>query len=513
MPLLKTGGILTVNGLDVSKPAEYLDPTNTPSAQNMIVDRSELGKRSGTSTIGDTLGGTDKDVMGGVEFTREGVKYNIVVGLEKIEKYNSGGDTWDDITGTDLTATVDDPVCFATPLLSDARIVCFTNGVDNIRKWNATGNTADLGGTPPKAKYMTAFGSYMLLANITNDGSGNTRQFRVQWCDTGDVENWSSGNSGSKDLFEGADAEEITGLNVFRNFVTVHTRSSVYLGTLVSSSTIFKFDPVEAFGTISNNTIQNLPSGVQVYLSKDGLRVFNGITAPLVENKVLDEIRESLNFDAVDKCWSIVVPEKNEYWVGVPIGDQTLGETVYKYNYVTGAVHKDIRESVTAAWNYSDETSLTWDDISTDWDSMTGRWDDSSSGAGFKPIIFGKTDGATEKTDKTVNNDAGTAVDAFWDSKDFTSGEIGRMSRWLGVEIWAKGNGVTVSYSTDGGNTWTVASTVTLGSDYPGDDGPDIVYFDTVSSKLRLRFRNNTAGETFNLKQFSIRYMPRELRG
>ena len=112
----------------------------------------------------------------------------------------------------------------------------------------------------------------------------------------------------------------------------------------------------------------------------------------------------------------------------------------------------------------------------------------------------------------SANNDNAVAIDAFWESKDFEADEKGRLARWMQTEIWALGNAVTVDYSTDGGLTWNSPSTFTLDSDYPSDDSPDIYYFDVVASRFRLRFRNNTVGETFSLKQFAISYINREAR-
>jgi hypothetical protein len=73
--------------------------------------------------------------MGGRYLIRTGVGYNVRVGTVDIELYNTGTGVWDQITGTDLTATSGDVIDFAMPLLSGQRILCFTNNVDAIRKY------------------------------------------------------------------------------------------------------------------------------------------------------------------------------------------------------------------------------------------------------------------------------------------------------------------------------------------------------------------------------------------
>lgn len=506
MAYRKQGGILTVSGLDVSKPSEYISPENTPNCQNIRVYRNVLKKREGTSVLGGALG---EYVMGGKYLIRTGVGYNVRVGPTKVELYNTGTFAWDAITGTALTATNTDTVDFAMPLLSGQRILCITNGIDAIRKYTGTGNTAALGGTPPVCKYITEYKDYMVVAYVTTGGSTYTT--RVQWCDTSNPENWSTGNSGSKDLND--DNEDITAIKTFGEYVSVHKRSSIYLGYLVSTSSVFRFDKkAVGAGTIAFTTIQNLPGGLQAYLAVDGIRLFNGVSSELIPSQMNDEIRETLNFQYVKYSWSLVVPELDEYWVGVPIGSSQVGDTVYKFNYKTGATHKDKRTNIISAWNYVNSVVLSWNDIASTWDSYSERWDANASGVSTFTPLFGDTSGYTTVRSVIVNNDNTVAIDGFWESKDFESDEKGRLARWMQAEIWALGNAVTVDYSTDGGLTWNSPKTFTLASDYPSDDDPLIYYFDVVSSKLRLRFRNNTLGETFSLKQFVISYVNREAR-
>ena len=139
----KTGGIMTVEGLDLSKPAEYLSERATPNCQNMLVDRSVLRKRYGSTIKGATM---SERVMRGGEFDVASVKYEIRIGLDEIHEWNAGTSTWDDVTGSDLTGTTADPFSLAIPLLSGVRIATFSNYIDNIRKYTGAGNTADLGG-------------------------------------------------------------------------------------------------------------------------------------------------------------------------------------------------------------------------------------------------------------------------------------------------------------------------------------------------------------------------------
>ena len=148
------------------------------------------------------------------------------------------------------------------------------------------------------------------------------------------------------------------------------------------------------------------------------------------------------------------------------------------------------------------------------WNDSTERWNASSSLASFAKINLGDNTGLVTVVDAAVNNDNAVAIDAFWESKDFESQEKGRIARWERLEFWAKGSTIRVWYSKDEGETWTEMgdSPFTLDSSFPPDSSPLIAYFDTTSSKLRIKFGNSVSGETVEIKQFVLGYVDREMR-
>jgi hypothetical protein len=318
------------------------------------------------------------------------------------------------------------------------------------------------------------------------------------------------------DLLE--DPDDITGLGVFGNFLTVHKGTSIYLGQLVTTSDVFRFDrKPTGVGSVAEATIANIPSGEQIFLGTDGIHIFNGITAPLIECPIQDEIRESVNPAAVKSSHAVFVDDLDEYWLAVPIGSSTVPDTIYKYNWRTRQIYKDLRQNNTAIALYTNESGVTWDTAVGTWDTQTGRWDSSSALSLNKVVIFGNASGETTRRLVGFALDGATAIDSLWETKDFTAEDIGvpdmdTMVRWKGLEVWARGISVVVSYSVDGGTTWIAAGTLTLGSDYPSDAAPLNVYFDVVSSMLRLRFSNAVAGEVFTLKKYQIEATPREAR-
>ena len=505
----KEGTILPVKGISVEKPAEYIDDQSLRSSFNFEIARSLIRKRAGETELGVANTATYTEIMVGRELTREDVKYNVRIGREKVERYNATSTAWVDITGTDLTGDTTDIIDTALPLLSGKAILCFTNNKDAIRKWVATGNTSDLGGSPPIGKFVQEYKTYLVVANI---GGGTDIVQRVQWSDTADPEEWTTGNAGSSDLVE--DGGAITGMSLFGNYLCVHKRESIYLGYLVSSSDIFQFTrKATGAGSIANSSIVNTPTGEQIFLASDGLRIFNGVSTAPIEAPVNEEIRDELDDSLAYKSFGVLVKDKDEVWFFIPLSGSATPNTVYKFNYKTRVLYKDSRAGATAAWVGSASAGKTWDELEGTWDEQTWRWNDRGLNEDSDQINIGHLDGSVTYSDETIKSDNGNAINAYFITKDF-QGSQQVMSRWEGVELWAKGGSVIVEYSVDGGNTWNSCSNspVTLTSEFPSFDSPIKLWVDVVSSRFRLKFTNNSTDEALTIKQFVVDYKPREDR-
>lgn len=513
MAKLKVGVPLPITGLDVGKPEEFIDPRSSPDCQNVEMSRYTLNKRMGKIEIGDPLGERIQryaQLQIGSDFLP------VRFGISKVQYLEQLTGVWTDIHHALLTGTIADLFDFCFPLIGGDKHLLFTNGIDPIRKWDGTGNDAELGGTPPLARFMTSYSDYVLLAYTVE--SGDTKYLRVRWCDTADPENWTVGsgsNAGFRDLNE--DEQDITGIGVWGDYVTVHKDGAIYLGYKVSTSQVFRFDRKSTgVGTVAHATIASIPTGEQIFLARDGFHLFNGITAPLIESPIMDELRDSLNPEWSYKSVGIVVRERDEYWCAVPIGDQDEPITVYKYNYKTGQCYRDLHPDMTTFGLFQRIQKLTWDEKTSPWQADTTRWNDVIYLANNPTVIFGDEAGVSTRR-LPVYSDNGVAIESYWISKDYTSqdagdSEMGRMMRWQRIQIWAKGSEVTVEYSTDQGQSWFEIDTFTLTGSYPPDDAPIIGDFDVTSSMIRFRFSNDNDNETFTLKKFDMEAVPDEVR-
>lgn len=500
-------------GLVVDTPAEFIDARSISNCQNIEIKRNIVQKRQGADALGLTMG---ERVQNAIELESGINTYFVRVGPTKVETIDKGTLAWTSIANTALSAAEVDQVNFAFPLIAAVKFLVFSNGVNNIRKWNGTSTDADLGGSPPKCRFLIDFKGYLILAYVTDTGTDYPS--RVQWSDVGDPEEWNPATSaaGSADLLE--DSLPITGISRFGDYVAVHKESAIYLGQLLSTSEVFRFTRKETgSGTIAQGSIQNLPDGTQIFLARDGLRIFNGITSTLISSSITDELRDSISPQWGYRATSILVKDLDEYWVGIPTGSQEDPETIYKYNYRTGQVYKDSRANLTCMALYRKVGAESWDSDASAWDTDASSWNSVVDLALFKSVVFSDGDGLCTIR-SSASNDVDEAIDSIWDTKDFTAADVdetkdlGSMMRWKSMDVWMKGGSVTGYYSTDSGETWTSMGIIYLTSSYPLDATQNIFYFDVVSSKIRFRFRNNSLSETWAMKQFVLNYSFREAR-
>lgn len=492
--------IIPTLGLDIGRPGTLIDARSMPRCKNLDVSRQLIRKSRGGTSMAAALG---ERIIGYAELERDNVSYLVRVGPTKAQVWT--GSAWNNIHNALLTGDALTNVSFAFPEIGGSKVMVYSNYEDNIRKFTGSGVDADLGGSPPKAKHMLNYLGYLLLGNIM-DG-GNAYRSRVQWPDAGDPEAWASGDADSQDLLE--DDLEITAMGIFGDFAAIHKERAIYLGYLTGTDQVFRFDRKETGSGAVAPWLVNLPTGEQAFLSREGLRLFNGATAPLILSSINEELGDSMNVQYLSRAWGVLVRELSEIWFGVPIGDHEEPDTVYKYNFVTKTIFKDqLANDITAAGLFKKTADDSWGAAIGDWQSDIVPWDYQSVQALHKRVIWGmgSTGISVERSESSDFN--GVAIDSQGETKDFTALDYGtddpegRDMEWQGVAVVARGTALTLEYSINEGESWTLIGTKALSSSFPSDSAPLIWYFRNVSSKCRFRLSNNVLGGTFEIKQF-----------
>lgn len=490
---------LPVLGIDSSVPAGFIDDRATPDCQNTRVNRTEVKKMSGYSTLGSTFNSPIHKI---ISFERNGTEYIVAISSTHLKRY-SGSTGWINRTATALAGSNIIPVGATVGQISGQNVLMFCNFVNNIKKFTPGSNIEDLGGSPPIAKYLLWFNGYLLLAHTKSGGT--IYQDKLQWSDTDDPESYTEGaasNAGHKYLGEG---QKITGLTRLRNIVLISTPNTIWGGYLTADERIFQFDLLEhRLGYEVGNTIQLTPYGTVIGLSKHGLIEFNGTTPQIVAYGVYDDIKEDADPVYIDMAFAVVVAEVNEYWLFLPLTGESGNITRrYRYNYLTKQIYRDTVTNLTMAGL---ATALDVDVIDSYTgliDSYTDTYDSQTVRKFFPAVILGDKNGQCYRFDWDELNENGIAIDGYWTSKDYR-GQSGYHSIWLGVDVecfGTAGGTLTVSYSTDEGITWTdFPNVITLTTAVK----THTLYFDVFSEKIRLKFRNANANETFTLRGFHL---------
>jgi len=503
MPLLRKPVLKPIVGLDWMDPSTMLQDRGG-FYRNMRLYRNDLKKREGKTLFGSTA------VSGGqvqhlTTYPLESQVIRLIrMSKTKCQKWNTATFVWDDITGVNFTGGDGD--FFSTCVAEDKLIL--TNGVDVMRTYNDAGNTTNLvagSGTVPVAKYIAYNQSGYLIAAYIQSVTGGP--FKVQWTDIGDITAWGAGNYGSSLLRHSP--EPIRGLHNLNEFTVAYKKDAIYVGRPVETSDIIIWDLAwQGAGLMSNRAVV-VHAGKHYFMGTDDFYEFNGVRPEsIAKGRVQREVFSRLDGNKTNRCFALLLTDYDEVWFFIVTAGENWPTEVWKYNYRLNAWYMDTCSELTSAALYYTQASVAWDDLVGTWAQQNWRWDDLLTTTDAQTPIFGNASGFCLKQNPFVNNDNGIAIDARYESIDFTADKFESYKRWLQLDFEAKGHSVIVEYSTDYGETWQSIETVTLTDRWPSK--PYTVYFDIVARNIRFRLSNAVSGETFYLRTFYPYYVERE---
>lgn len=507
--LLRKGVLLPVKGVNFSVPSSFIEDGQS-FAVNMRYDKGLLRKRPGKTTVGAQTPDSDQIMGYGVLEHSSGTKSLLRASKRKIQRLN--GTTWETISIISFAGGDEDFFSFAN--VTESNLIISTNYVNVMYKWGGSGNQVLLGGSPPKAKYLAYVTPY-LLAAYTDDGV-TVEPWRVAWSDTSNPEVWTGGNTGEALVTD--EPSIIQNIAKLNEFAAVYKKQSLAIGIKVDPPDIFRFETIKTgIGLASPRAFADV-EGQHYFMGHNDFHVWNGIRVESIGNAVREHVFSRINRSKINRCFAIHVQEQTEVWFFILTSSDTWPTEVWKYNYRLGFWSFDTCDNITAGIKWENTTSLTWDNLVGTWDQQQVSWDGFASSTSWEEIMFGRSNGLSQKVDYTITDDAGVAVEGKFESKDFTAGIEGQPvfefgARWLKLDLWAKGPGkLYVDYSDDFGSTWTnipwQASQAYV--DLTGVMTKYEWYFDIWTEHIRFRMRNAESNETFYLEKFYPYYLNRE---
>ena len=315
-----------------------LTPHLTTDQQNTRYQFGHVYSRGGLNKFNSVSTPAGSTIIGLSPYNRAG-QSNIMTRMTTttFEYYSAG---WNDATGTALNGTATTRPQYA---LHKNNLIFTTEGLDRPRKFTSTlANTATLGGTPPYAKAICDYLVYLLLGNISADGSFTDTAFGwygVMYSDDFD-NNWSlcSGNI----LYVNETPGSIVRMEKLGKSVIVYKDDGLVVLTWVGGQTRFqKYRLPNAVGCLAPLSIIDCADMGHFYLGFDGI-IYN-ITPSFqvrgISNAQLSEtLSPLLTLNKLAYSRSFVWPAKNLY---IMLYDRTglSGQLLDSYvavNYRTG---------------------------------------------------------------------------------------------------------------------------------------------------------------------------------
>lgn len=133
---------------------------------------------------------------------------------------------------------------------------------------------ADLGGSPPKGKFLAVARDQVVMAN-TNDAVDGVKPYRIWWSGINSATSWTSGTDLS-DYQDVVDAGACTGLVGGENFIALFERALV-VGNFVGAPAIYTIQRVQGKrGCSVPGSVTGIGSGLVFFLADDGFYMLRG---------------------------------------------------------------------------------------------------------------------------------------------------------------------------------------------------------------------------------------------
>lgn len=212
-----------------------------------------------------------------------------------------------------------------------------TNYSDNPQTATVASGSAfaDLGGTPPKAKYIAAVRDQVMLG-YTNDGTDGEKPYRLWWSGINSATSWTPG-TGLSDYQDVVDAGDLTGLIGGEYAIALFDRAIVRL-SFVGAPLIYQVDRLtNQRGCSVPGSVASVGSAMVFFLSDDGFWMLRGnelmpIGAEKINRWFLDRFKVANSGNIVSAVDPI---NQNVIWA-YPSTDSASGENdeilIYNYN-------------------------------------------------------------------------------------------------------------------------------------------------------------------------------------
>jgi hypothetical protein len=358
------------------QPAAALYPS-----KDFSVDRGLLQKRPGDALFQPTaqvLSGRLQKAFDWVDPT--GVRHVFVITTTNLYHFNTGTNLFDSfLSGLLGTLTI---IPQATSFFGKLLIVNGGNGV--IRTDGTLAGTSIIAGSPVGARSIISLGGRAMTAYIGNLPT------KIQWCNSLDETNWTTGSSGTNTLDRDDDA--IQRMVIFRSQALIVRRKSVWTGTPLDVTPYYDFQGLsEGIGTYAPDSVQVYPLGI-LFLGDDNVYGLGG-TAPEPIGLGAREFIQGINLTNAPRIVSTINLTQGRYYLAVPFSASTDPVDVLVYNYQEGHYAYWGKPGLTGLGSTYFSQPITWASLTSPWSTYTMTWAELGSTATQHQTLYLKSDG------------------------------------------------------------------------------------------------------------------------
>jgi hypothetical protein len=474
----------------------------SPNMQNIEIHSAYLRRARGVSSYSAT------SAVGRILLTYNYTKwdntsFSMLITDDKLYKYNAISDTLTEI-GTGYTG-VDGRQVIATTFND---LFIFTDFENPLKK--SDGSTlSDLGGlSGVKAKAVCPYYSHLILGYVYEGGV--TYPSRIKWSDPGDPESYTGIYSGYYDLVDTQD--HLVNMSELLGRFHIYKEFTVWEMIYVGGADVYRVSPIiNTEGLLAARTLASIKTAsgadAKMLLGNNDVYIFDGRSFVGVAGSIHPHLfgtNAVLNKEKVSTSCGAYLPSLGEYWLAIPIEDDVLPYTIYRYNIKENSWWpKRYANPIYSLGVWEEQKEPTWNDLTNDWASSSGVWITPIKGTLIS--VMGTWDGANGKLKKidlqSVMDDGSYSV-AFWESSDY-GGET--KGRWVQYQVEVAGGGtLELFYSTDAGNSW-----YSLGSQAASNEWTTLKWHLNVTSET-LRCKLKWGNSDMFVRKQVLHYHPRQ---
>lgn len=465
-------------GLVKNVPPPFLDPRATPDCQNVRFYNQIVEKRTGYPSdeyAGGTITGTPLKLY---TYTNEdGTDYEILATTTRIAKRTTGD--WADV----FTLTASTNVTMCTMHDSGNFYLVYASKENAPRKYDGTDDDAISEASGYKPKIMLPYQFRLLMFNYYSNSTDYPITFRYSVAN--DMDDWDGTGSGARNMVQGMGSQIMNAVAI-KDYVGVYKDRSISVLDYVGGSSIFATSVhIDGIGLLTQDAIVNLGTS-HIFLASDyNIYEWNGGWELIpIGNAVKNYIKDNLYVTKKATCFAVPNYERTEAHFFIPIGTDDYPTRFLTYNW----------------------TDKTW--ALNTVASCSGGGNLNTSGV--EKTMLALEAGTVHNYDYSkINslNDGDDAIDSWFTTPDVTIDKQEykiKRKDYKNVYVDAKGNDLSMRYSTDEGNEYTDADTDEL----EDEDVYNLHAFNfaTAARNIRFKFANAAESETYAVKFVGVEH-------